>query len=507
MVMVGADVDELERLAVRMAEEARRLDLLGATLSRQLQTTPWRGARSDRFRAEWRTRHIRQLREAAGFLRHGGDVLAHNARQQRHASSAVSGSGHGPSGTSSVSSRPPMSTGGVIAVLLSNPHDAQSVLDAWNRLSPAERAAIIREHPEAIGNLDGIPPDVRFAINRARVRDYLDGLASDDPMRQELSPYVTAGNGPSQILFFDPTGDGRIAVVRGDLSSARNVAVVVPGIGNEMSHFGGMVGDADQLRYSAGPGTAVIAWLGYDTPPGIANPGVIAAAGTGMALAGAPLLVSLVGGLRTSTDATITVVGHSYGSLVTGEAAKRGLDADRIVFIGSPGPGAENVAGLRARPGTEVFAGAIEGDPVSNLRHFGNDPTDPRFGAIAFDAGHPIASVTDLHSLYYDPGSVSLDNLGNIVSGRPVSLDHASPMEQAVSQLHQSNRLIDSGIDHLQQRIRVPLVGGMVNDVVDVGQGTKDVGVRVGEIGGEAIDDAAKKSMAIYKAVTPSWLH
>ena len=117
MVMVGADVDELERLAVRMAEEARRLDLLGATLSRQLQTTPWRGARSDRFRAEWRTRHIRQLREAAGFLRHGGDVLAHNARQQRHASSAVSGSGHGPSGTNSVSSRPPMSTGGVIAVL------------------------------------------------------------------------------------------------------------------------------------------------------------------------------------------------------------------------------------------------------------------------------------------------------------------------------------------------------------------------------------------------------
>lgn len=512
MVMVGADPDELDRLAHRLESEARRLEQLGGQLSRQLQVAPWRGGRADRFRGEWRSVHMRQLRDAAGFLRHGRDVLAHNADQQRNASNGAGGSigggiGHGPG-------HHPADVPHSIAMLLRNSHDPRAVREAWDHLTPTERAAIIRAHPEIIGNLDGIPPQARFQINRMRVSECLDTLPPGDPMRKVLTPYATGKEGPSQILFFDPTGDGRIAVVRGNLDTARNVAVVVPGIGNEMSGFGGMVGDADRLRYASGNGgrdTAVVAWLGYDTPPGVNSPGVIAAAGTGMALVGAPLLVSMVGGLRTSTGAPITIIGHSYGSLVTGEAAKRGLDADRIVFIGSPGTGAETVGDLHLRPGTQVYAGAVEGDPVSNLRHFGNDPTDQRFGAIAFDAGNPGGidplKFPGLHSQYYTPNSESLINLGNIVSGRPVTLDHASRVEQLVSDVRFVDKTIDRGVDFVQGEVHVPFLDHSIDRVVDFGQHVKGGGARVIEFGGEVFDDVGKKTSALFEPVTPSWKH
>lgn len=513
MVMVGANPDELERMATRLATEARRLEQLGAQLNRQLGAAPWRGAGADRFRAQWKTAHLRHINEAAGFLKHGSDVLVHNARQQREASDASTGSSGG--GRTRVPGRfeqlPPGQVDRAVHRLLDAGGDPRAVRRAWDHLSPAEREAVIRAHPGRIGNLDGIPADARFRINRERVLDYIDDLPPGDSMRAKLSPYVDGSAGRSQILFFDPTGDGRIAVVRGDLDHAKSVAVVVPGIGNEMSDIGGLVSDADQLRRTAGDGTAVVAWLGYDTPAGPPDPKVIAAAGTAMALAGAPLLVSLVGGLRTESKAEITVIGHSYGSLVTGIAAKQGLDADRIVFIGSPGPGAETAAGLHARPGTQIFAGAIEGDPVSNFRHFGNDPTDPRFGAIVFDAGNPPVvtpkQLFGLHSRYYEPGSESLANLGNIVSGRPVDPDHPSLVEHIVSGVRSTDVSIDHGVDWMQDRVHLPFIDRPVDALIDFDQDVKSVGFRIVEGGGELIDDASKKGVALYKAVTPSWAH
>ena len=49
-----------------------------------------------------------------------------------------------------------------------------------------------------------------------------------------LESMLTAGR---QILSFDPSGDGRAAEVFGDLTKARRVSVVVPGVDTNLSTF------------------------------------------------------------------------------------------------------------------------------------------------------------------------------------------------------------------------------------------------------------------------------
>ena len=72
------------------------------------------------------------------------------------------------------------------------------------------------------------------------------------------------------FLLFDPEGDGRAAEVFGDLTSARHVAVVVPGMNNDLNNFTG--GDAERVQHQASQfdpdQVATIQWLGYDTPEG-----------------------------------------------------------------------------------------------------------------------------------------------------------------------------------------------------------------------------------------------
>lgn len=96
MVMVGADPDELDRIAGQLEAEARRLENLCAQLGRQLHSAPWKGARADRFRSDWNSTHTRRVRDAAGFLRAGGDALMRNATEQRNASNSGGGSTAGP---------------------------------------------------------------------------------------------------------------------------------------------------------------------------------------------------------------------------------------------------------------------------------------------------------------------------------------------------------------------------------------------------------------------------
>jgi hypothetical protein len=82
---------------------------------------------------------------------------------------------------------------------------------------------------------------------------------------------------------------------------------------------------------------ATIMWLGYDAPDTIPE-----AAFDGSAEQGGALLDSFVDGLHASHDTGrthITAVGHSYGSVVVGEAAVPGdgPHAGDIVVAGSPG--------------------------------------------------------------------------------------------------------------------------------------------------------------------------
>ena len=149
-----------------------------------------------------------------------------------------------------------------------------------------------------------------------------------------------------QLLLLDRAGTGRVVEAFGDLSRAHRIAVLVPGVDNRLADFDRGLGgvqrrapawQARQLRASVGSDVAVVAWLGYLPPAGID----LDAVRSERAQRGADELVAFVRGLAVQApQATAVVVGHSYGSLVAGYAARRlPADVTDLVEIGSPGPG------------------------------------------------------------------------------------------------------------------------------------------------------------------------
>ncbi|SFO39014.1 Alpha/beta hydrolase [Geodermatophilus obscurus] len=229
---------------------------------------------------------------------------------------------------------------------------------------------------------------------------------------------LAARLGPVGVLGCDPAGRGLAVLVLGDLAAAASVAVLVLGSDTDLARLHDPdrphrrpLGWARALADAGGPGLAVVLWVGYVTPDGL---GVDAATGR-LARAGATALVRFVAGLR--GDAHVTVVGHSYGAVVTALAA-RDLAADDVVLLGSPGARARSVADLGT--GARVWAGRADGDWVGRVPHVrvgdlghGADPADPGFGARPL----PVDDVPG-HDGYLLPGSASLAAVAAIATGR-----------------------------------------------------------------------------------------
>ena len=194
----------------------------------------------------------------------------------------------------------------------------------------------------------------------------------------------------------------------GDLTTARHVAVVVPGMNNDLNNFTG--GDAERVQHQASQfdpdQVATIQWLGYDTPEGAT------ALGTGAAEPGAEALPQFVEGIRAQRSERLhwTVIGHSYGSLVTGMAeSSQGLDVDETVLVGSPGVGVDHASDLGDG---NVWVGLADWDLVGYSGWFGPNPHDKGFGATRFHTGDISG-----HSSYFNEGSESLRNIGLITAG------------------------------------------------------------------------------------------
>ncbi|MCO5995451.1 alpha/beta hydrolase [Actinoallomurus rhizosphaericola] len=245
----------------------------------------------------------------------------------------------------------------------------------------------------------------------------------DFAMARSLTRLMTPGR---QFLFFDARGTGRGVEVLGDLAHARRVAILVPGADTTLTTFdvrgsrpyatpgGGaraLLGQARRIE----PGTdlAVVAWLGY-SPPKVTSPGVITDFRADTGAARLRRFVTDVHRLNPSADTTLLC--HSYGSVVCGEAV-RGLPVNDVAAFGSPGMSASSAAGLGTR--ARVWAGRGASDWIGMVPHvrvfglgFGTDPVSPAFGARVFAAG------SGGHGDYLRPGSVSLRNLALIALGR-----------------------------------------------------------------------------------------
>jgi hypothetical protein len=373
--------------------------------------------------------------------------------------------------------------------------DPRTVNQWWRGLSQEQRDWLLANHPEPVGNLDGVPAQDRDRANRTvlaatvirlelrrgelvartdradagdgELRDLDDKLRGIRAIDRRLRD-AGAGKQRPYLMGLDTDGRGHAIVSMGNPDIADNVVTFVPGTTTRLGAMGVDVGWADIMVDSAraadpSEGTAAIAWVGYDAPQDVINTDIghlgEDATSDRYALQARDDLDRFQDGLRATHDGPRshnTVVGHSYGTTVVGYTARdRGLDADEVIFVGSPGVGVDHAGDLGIPP-EHVWSSTARNDPIQygydladvaraglgldpriDLVH-GANPSSPQFGGQVFasDPGDPVVRwewerhgpfdgipvpvprfSVNAHSQYWDPGSASLENMGQIIVG------------------------------------------------------------------------------------------
>lgn len=343
--------------------------------------------------------------------------------------------------------------------------DPEALRRWWAALSPAQRQGLVTEHPDEVGNADGLPVADRDEANRTalgRDIDYLaerkadgqlsdheeDVLANAQHVRDALDEHkdrvdVDTGEQITNVIVYKPgihSGDGGVAISFGDPDTADHVSVNVPGLTTTTGSTGGNLDKTLALHQAAlgkvNGTVASVYWLDYDAPSGnpvnLLDPGgvldVTQVVGPRVASEGGARFADFLDGLRTSDEgerAHLTAIGHSYGSTTVGYGLRDGADVDDAIILGSPGVPATTAHDLTS---ADVWVGAKDRDPVSLLGHgysggigtLGNDPTTAAFGATRFDTGDDggdrVGDLLANHTSYFEGRSV--DNMAEIVTDR-----------------------------------------------------------------------------------------
>ncbi|MEU3184727.1 alpha/beta hydrolase [Streptomyces sp. NPDC006923] len=261
----------------------------------------------------------------------------------------------------------------------------------WDGLTQERREEYLAVCPDRIGNLDGIPAEVRDAANRDTMQLLMGKLEGRDDeasgtrlaglreIDRQLRAARDPGVPPMFLLGIGDEGNGRAIVSYGNPDTARNISAYVPGLGTALdADFA--KDDLKRARDTAigareyDRSSASIVWLGYDAPQlsvghVVRNTDVMFA---DQAQVGAGAYNEFMAGISATNendDPHVTAIGHSYGSLTVGQAAQRqgGVPgADDIILLGSPGTGAKSADELGVGKG-HVYVGAAENDPVTAM--------------------------------------------------------------------------------------------------------------------------------------------
>ncbi|MBB2945436.1 hypothetical protein FB565_005169 [Actinoplanes lutulentus] len=314
----------------------------------------------------------------------------------------------------------------------------------WDSLTQQERNWLLATDPATLASARGIPVADRDVANRL----LLDDQRVADRRLDELTARLDDdGALRAYLIGVDLGGDGRAVVALGDPDRASHVLTHVPGMTSDLESLGSELTRAGRVAQRAAElapdqATSAVLWLDYDAPDFLHE-----AFSDRQAREGAAELRRFQEDLRATHDgepAHQTVLGHSYGSLVTGLAAAGPLAADDVVLVGSPGTGVDSVDRFTV-PADRVWASTSRTDviqyasvsPKSLLQDlpiaavlpgtgpmlafgtperdlwFGRNPSDPGFGAQVF------ASQEDAgHLGYWDPGRPALDALAQITVGQ-----------------------------------------------------------------------------------------
>ena len=476
--LLGANTDVLERSAESLSIDARRIAdirILAQRVLGELQAS-WNGSDLVRLTQRWEQQASPLLDGASASLDTCAARLRAQAAAQRVTSSNDGGNNAGGSSGGATALMP-------VTSLVSPPVHGSPVDNAawWRSLSPLEQQQVIRGHPEWIGSRDGVDFTARDLANRAMLtvdRDHLvaererlrAGLAASwfggavtnddaalDHVKDKLASIdaveaTLAQPGEHQLLLLD-TGQERsqAAIANGNVQTAANVAVFIPGMGTTVANsMKGSDTDMHDLQLTAlrasskghpthptrESTTATVTWIGYQAPARLLDVSNLDNSGAvdTTARKGAAQLVPFLQGIGAARDhdAHLTLLGHSYGSTTAGLALRQETGVDDAVFFGSPGLGTDHVEDLRLAPGHAYYIEA-PGDVVGDLGIFGADPSsvsgmkhlstaasdvvDPATGAISH-----LDGVTG-HSSYLLDGSTSQRNIATIVAGGAGSTD------------------------------------------------------------------------------------
>ena len=347
----------------------------------------------------------------------------------------------------------------------------------WQSLTDEQRQQVLAHDPGLVGNLNGIPAEVRDAANRARLgsestridteitdtRQRLD-TAIRSAERNEWDPYAelpgplqarleglqeqraaldavtrTAAPDGRQLLLLDIDGHDapRAAVAVGNVDTARHVAVFTPGLGSTVSgslerytrDMNGVVDVASEQLDKAGradQGVAAVAWLGYDAPQldgSTLNPAASVASSSPAQRGGRELAGFLDGinasrpGRRPTPDRTRTLlrVDHHRVRAAAHHRTRRRCRGVRL-------PGHQHRR--RRRPPRTGWAPVRDRDPRrpgGRPGRFGEDPN--HLDGVSRLSGHAEtddgASLRESvgHSEYLTPDTTSQHNIVVTVAG------------------------------------------------------------------------------------------
>ena len=372
--------------------------------------------------------------------------------------------------------------------------DPAKIYSWWTAMNPqagsgtlfsSRQDLLLTEFPMVFGNLEGLPYTARDHANQialkaaiadleaqlaqlqapsADLQEQLDGLHNIRKALQALR-----GSTTRHLISFTEDDPPLAAVSIGDLDTAGSVTYAVPGMGTTSSDMTGWAKAGQNLHDLLPQGSAVVAWIGYETPPvpgeGNVDFGVL---DVNRAVAGGQNLAGALGGLaavRGETMPQVNVVAHSYGTTTAAVTLTQpGVHVDNFITLGSAGlpDSVDTAADLNA---DEVYTGHArnkfpgENESGDQWAWIGRDasrdhkvnPMEPEFGSHTFgtetggDAGRIVTDHSALMSDngeqagYLDRGTESLQNVAWVINGEVEKITEYAPLGPT----HQQKALLE----------------------------------------------------------------
>jgi pimeloyl-ACP methyl ester carboxylesterase len=244
--------------------------------------------------------------------------------------------------------------------------------------------------------------------------DLAAALARGDATRQAVLEALLESGGT--LAHYEPERR-RYTVVLGDPATDDHVAVLVPGVGDDRDLSEHWLVWARTLRESASS-TTVILWKDYDDPADLREAVLAEIVRDDRARSGGRSLTDFVESLTLRAGQTLTVVAHSFGTIVLGSAlADHELRCTNVVVVGSPGMTVDDVRDLHLTQ-RQFFVERAPEDAVAGLGLLGSDPASEGFGGTWLSTNSPGSVPVREHSHYFEPGSEALANIVDVITGQ-----------------------------------------------------------------------------------------